>query len=230
LEIEIQVTEPYQDFLFAMNSPVTRERYSTRLRSFFVFVGIEGTTMGERCRGFIEKMKETEKNDNVKWAYACVVKFLQYQKDRYDKKEISGSTVRGYYKAVKLFAEVNGILLPWSKIKRGLPRGRHYADDRIPTLDEIRKLVEYPDRRIKAIIFTMASSGIRLGAWDYLKWGHVKPIIRNEQTVAADMKPKKVITTKDNHVGPKAIIDLDDSPEWDPFYLQTQEDRTTDFD
>jgi integrase len=180
LEIEIQVTEPYQDFLFAMNSPVTRERYSTRLRSFFVFVGIEGTTMGERCRGFIEKMKETENNDNVKWAYACVVKFLQYQKDRYDKKEISGSTVRGYYKAVKLFAEVNGILLPWSKIKRGLPRGRHYADDRIPTLDEIRKLVEYPDRRIKAIIFTMASSGIRLGAWDYLKWGHVKPIIRNE--------------------------------------------------
>jgi hypothetical protein len=40
-------TEPYQDFLFAMNSPVTRERYSTRLRSFFVYIGIEGTTMDE---------------------------------------------------------------------------------------------------------------------------------------------------------------------------------------
>ena len=80
---------------------------------------------------------------------------------------------------------MNEILLPWSKIKRGLPRGRHYADDRIPTLDEIRKLVEYPDRRVKAIIYTMASSGIRLGAWDYLKWGHIKPIIHNEQTMAA---------------------------------------------
>jgi hypothetical protein len=149
LEAEIFATAPYQDFLFAMNSPVTRERYSTRLRSFFVFSGIEGTTMDERCKRFIEK-KENEKNDKSKWAYACVVKFLQYQKDRYDKKEISGSTVRGYYKAVKLFAEINDILLPWSKIKRGLPRGRHYADDRIPTLEEIRKLVEYPDRRIKA--------------------------------------------------------------------------------
>lgn len=51
-------TEPYQDFLFAMNSPVTRERYSTRLRSFFVYIGIEETTMDERCRGFIEKMKD----------------------------------------------------------------------------------------------------------------------------------------------------------------------------
>ncbi len=140
-------TEPYQDFLFAMNSPVTRERYSTRLRSFFVFIGIDGTTMDERCRRFIEKMKENEKNANGKWAYACVVKFLQYQKDRYDKKEISGSKVRGYYKTLKLFAEVNDILLPWSKIKRGLPRGRHYADNRIPTLEDIRKLIGYPDRR-----------------------------------------------------------------------------------
>jgi hypothetical protein len=80
------VTEPYQDFLFAMNSPVTRERYSTRLHSFFTHIGIEGTTMNERCRGFIEKMKENKKNSNNRWAYACVVKFLQYQKDRYDKK------------------------------------------------------------------------------------------------------------------------------------------------
>lgn len=52
-------------------------------------------------------------------------------------------------------------------------------------MDEIRKHVDYPDRRIKAIVYTMASSGIRLGAWDYLKWGHINPVIRNEQTVAA---------------------------------------------
>jgi hypothetical protein len=112
LETEILTTEPYQDFLFAMNSPVTRERYSTRLRSFFVHIGIEGTTMEERCRRFVEKVKESEEeNGNSKWAYATVIKFLQYQKDRCDKKEIAGSTVRGYYKAVKLFLEVNDILL-----------------------------------------------------------------------------------------------------------------------
>jgi hypothetical protein len=112
LETEILTTEPYQDFLFAINSPVTRERYSTRLRSFFVHIGIEGTTMEERCRRFVEKVKESEEeNGNSKWAYASVIKFLQYQKDRCDKKEIAGSTVRGYYKAVKLFLEVNDILL-----------------------------------------------------------------------------------------------------------------------
>ena len=54
------------------------------------------------------------------------------------------------------------------EITRGLPRGKKYADDRIPTLDEIKRLVEYPDRRIKAIVYIMASSGIRIGAWFYM--------------------------------------------------------------
>ena len=56
-----------------------------------------------------------------------------------------------------------------------VPKGKKYADDRIPTVEEIRKVVEYPDRRIKAIVCTMASSGIRIGAWDYLQWGHIRP-------------------------------------------------------
>jgi hypothetical protein len=48
-------------------------------------------------------------------------------------------------------------------------------------MEEIQKLLEYPDRRIKAIVYTMASSGIRLGAWDYLQWGHIRPIVREEK-------------------------------------------------
>ena len=48
----------------------------------------------------------------------------------------------------------------------------------IPTIDEIRKIIDYPDRRMKPIIFTMASSGIRVGAWDHLKWSHVFAIMK----------------------------------------------------
>ena len=77
------------------------------------------------------------------------------------------------------------IPITWKKLTRGLPRARNYADDRIPSLDEIRKLMEYPDRRIKPIVCTMASSGIRLGAWDYLRWGDIRPIERDGKVVAA---------------------------------------------
>lgn len=47
--------------------------------------------------------------------------------------------------------------------------------------------MEYPDRRIKAIVYTMASSGIRVGAWDYLQWGHVRPIEKDGEIIAAKM-------------------------------------------
>jgi hypothetical protein len=46
-------------------------------------------------------------------------------------------------------------------------------------------MLSYPDRRIKPIIYTMISSGIRLSSWDYLKWKHVIPVSRNNQVVAA---------------------------------------------
>ena len=45
------------------------------------------------------------------------------------------------------------------------------VDDLAPALEEICKIVEYPDRRIKPIVYTLVSSGIRLGTWDYLKMG-----------------------------------------------------------
>jgi hypothetical protein len=41
-------------------------------------------------------------------------------------------------------------------------RGRRYIDDRIPTMEILRKPLEYPGRRTKTIVYIMASSGIRL--------------------------------------------------------------------
>lgn len=66
-----------------------------------------------------------------------------------------------------------------------MPRGRKYANDRAPTLEELRRLAGYPDRRIKPLIYTMVSSGIRFGAFDYLRWGDIEPIIRNDNVAAA---------------------------------------------
>ena len=53
------------------------------------------------------------------------------------------------------------------------------------TDEELQKIIEYPDRRIKAIIYTMISSGIRLGAWDYLRWGNITPIQKDGMDIVA---------------------------------------------
>ena len=87
---------------------------------------------------------------------------MQFQKNRVETGEITASTLRNFVKPLKLFCEMSDIVIPWKRITRGLPRASMAANDRAPTLEEIQKICEYPDRRIKAIIYTMVSSGIRL--------------------------------------------------------------------
>jgi hypothetical protein len=57
----------------------------------------------------------------------------------------------------------------WDIILRSLPKVKQHANDRIPTVQEIKKLIEYPDRRIKPIVLLSVSTGIRVRAWDYMR-------------------------------------------------------------
>jgi hypothetical protein len=170
-------------FLYAIRSNATKTRYLNRLKNFFDYLGFEGDVMTQ-ARSFVAASQEKGKN----WVYANVMKSLSFHKERAERGEVSNSSVRNYYKPLKLFLEMNDIELPWKKISRGLPRGRRHAADRAPTMEEIQKLVEYPDRRLKGIVFTMCSSGIWLGARDYLKWGHITPLERDDIIISARIK------------------------------------------
>ena len=80
---------------------------------------------------------------------------------------------------------MNEIVLNWKRISKGISSNKTSANDRALTVEEIKKLLEYPDRRIKPIVYTMCSSGIRLGAWDYLKWKHIIPIKNDKNEIIA---------------------------------------------
>ena len=174
-------SNPWTLYLYAMKSPVTRDKYQKRLGKFFDFLRLEGGSIEHKSRVFVEMARK----DNSNWTFNNILRFIQFQNSRVVRKEISGATVRNYVKSIKLFCDMADLPVAWKKITRGLPRGRRYADDRIPTIEELTKLLEYPDRRIKAIVYTMASSGIRLGAWDYLRWGDIRPIEIDGKIVAA---------------------------------------------
>lgn len=166
-------------FTYALKAPESRRQYPRRLKPFLDLVGFKGT-LEEQAKQFWLKAKA-----DGKWAEDNLMQFIRFQKERATAGEISNSTIPNYYRATKLFCEMNDIVLNWKKIARGLPRVREAANDRAPTLEEIQKLVDYPDRRIKPIVYTMVSSGIRIGAFDYLKWKHITPVYENEQIIAA---------------------------------------------
>jgi hypothetical protein len=140
------------------------------LERFFDFCTIEGIDLEARCENFVCRA-----GANQKYLFECLIRFLDYLNGRARKKEIAFGTVKNYYKVVKSFFEMNSINLNWRLVSSGLLTPRKSANDRAPTVEEIRKLVEYPDIRIKPIVYMMASGGFRVGAWDYLKWKHVIP-------------------------------------------------------
>src|SRR5918995_254517 len=159
-------SNPYSLFIYEVRSQVTRDYYLRRLRIFFNHINLLPVgTMEQRCN-----LLAANGLKDPNWAFSCIVKFLQFQRERVEKEEITGATLRNFVKAIKLFCEMSDIPISWNKINRGLPKTRRFADDRAPTTEEIQKISEYPDRRVKGIVYTMASSGIRLGAWDYVCW------------------------------------------------------------
>ncbi len=155
-------------FTYALKAPESRCQYRRRFKPFLDFLGLDGT-LEEKAKQFWLKAEQ-----NTKCAEDSLMLFIRFQKERANAREISNSTVPNYYSATKLFCEMNDIILNWKKIARGLPRVIEAANDRAPTMEEIQKLIEYPDRRIKPIVFTMISSGIRIGAFDYLKWKYLR--------------------------------------------------------
>jgi hypothetical protein len=70
-----------------------------------------GYGIEERCNSFSEKGKEF--ND---WALTGIIKFLQYEKERVQRGEITAATLSNFVKSIKLFCEMCDISVPWRKI------------------------------------------------------------------------------------------------------------------
>jgi hypothetical protein len=161
----------------------SKRQYPKRFEIFLNFLNIEGQIFQERTFNFYHKAKS-----NSQWFQDSLIEFIISQEERVSKGHIVESTIPNYYKHVKLFCDMNDVVINWKLVTRGRPRGKHAANDRAPTIDEIKKLLEYPDRRIKPIVLMMISSGIRIGAFDYLKLKHITPLKdKDRKLVAAKM-------------------------------------------
>jgi integrase len=139
-----------------------------------------------------------------------IISFINEQAERAEEGQISESTIRNPLKAIKLLLEMNDVSLNWKKIRRLLPPARGYALDRIPTMDEIREIVDAADARGKALTLMLLTSGLREGAIKSLRISDYSPIYSDGKTVAGKIivyngEPERYTT----FVTPEALIALE---------------------
>jgi integrase len=113
-----------------------------------------------------------------------VISYINEQVQIADDGQITESTIRNPLKAIKLLLEMNDISLNWKKIRRLLPPARGYALDRIPTIDEIRDILDAADARGKALTLIFLTSGLREGAIGSLRISDYSPIYSEGKIVA----------------------------------------------
>jgi hypothetical protein len=177
----LRQTNPVQFAFTYLRSPDTRRQYPRNLKLFFDYLHLlpggsssNNNNLEEQAKAFLDKA-----TGNPQWVEENILLFLDFHKQRVIRKEIAAGTVKNFYRPIKTFYDAHDDILPslnWKRIAKALLQAKSSSSDRVPTIEEIAKLVENnTDRRIKPIVYTMASSGIRVGAWNYLRWKHVSP-------------------------------------------------------
>ncbi len=85
---DLMELDPFLLFTSAIRSNQTKEKYQGRLNIFFDFIALPKDNLNERCMIFIKNSK-----DNSAYPLNTVFRFIMYQKERLQKKEIVVSTI-----------------------------------------------------------------------------------------------------------------------------------------
>ncbi|MDW0225879.1 MAG: hypothetical protein QOA21_10765, partial [Nitrososphaeraceae archaeon] len=92
LEInKLTILSPYDHFVYALNAKETKRQYPHRLDKFLSFIGLEGSIQ-EKCN----KLFHLSKNKDLLQSH--LIRFINFQKERIQNKDISEGTLRNYVK------------------------------------------------------------------------------------------------------------------------------------
>jgi integrase len=76
-------------------------------------------------------------------------------------------SIHNHVSAILAFYSINDIVLNIKKIKKYIPPKKRANRDRAYTHEEIHRLLDISDERMRTVILLLASSGMRVGAIPY---------------------------------------------------------------
>jgi integrase len=99
-----------------------------------------------------------------------IINFILEQKQ----KGMKFYAISNYVNCIISFYKINDVLVNTRKITRFMPERRRVKSDRSYTHEEIGKMLEIANERMRAVILILASSGMRIGALPSIKLRNLK--------------------------------------------------------
>mgnify|MGYP006275839401 CR=1 FL=1 len=169
--------DPIKRFEASIRSAETLKGYRKTFREFLEAVENFQGSYEEKARQFHDfAISKPDDAQNLIEDYVIHLK-ERTQKPRGSPEYLNPSVVPNKIKSIKKFCKMNRIQIVWEDIEAYYPEKNNVKQTRGFTTDEIKQILEMSNSvQTDFIITTMASSGIRIGAWNNIKWLHINPI------------------------------------------------------
>ena len=141
-------------FFYAISIEATMEENSRHTRAIPQICGYPGGYIGGQGSMHFHEIASKD----ASWLRDYLISYLTNYKTRLFNKEIASYTLRNVCKPIKLFCDMNDILINWRPITRGMPPARKASTDRAPNVHEILRHLKHTHVRIKSIILTILTS------------------------------------------------------------------------
>ncbi len=174
--LKIQI-DPLRKFESGIKSKETLIAYKKTFREFLNAITEFNGTFEQKISQFVgfANKNPTETQDLIE-RYAIYLK--DRTKNPRDSSEyLNPSVVPNKFKGLKKFCRINKIHISWEDIENYYPDKNNIKQTRGFTTDEIKQILDHSTGvQMDFVILTMSSSGIRVGGWNGIKWGHINPI------------------------------------------------------
>jgi len=141
-------------FLKSCRSSATKQNYEVSFQKYIEFVGENNLFF----------------DNNPRLIEAKIIEFILSLRDE----EKSYYAISNYLYPIKAFYRINDIVLNIYKISKFMPERIKVNRDRSYTHEEIDKMLEIADERMRVVILLLASSGIRVGAIPSIKLHNIQ--------------------------------------------------------
>src|SRR6476620_8879348 len=135
-------------YINSIKSQDTKRVYLIYLQKYLKFVN---------CNSINELVTEFKDPKDIE---RRIINFIIQMKEE----EMNFRSIRNYVTPVISFYKINDIMLNSKKINKFMPAKTRVKKNRGYTHDEVRKLLDISDERIRAVILLLVSSGCRIGA------------------------------------------------------------------